>query len=181
MRAKGLGALLGLSALLLLVGTPPLAAEGAASDPLSRLALEDGLLAWDGLRIGMSLVQAERKIGVTLALDRNRDSACPVWVANADFHGQSVTVGFPSPKPGAKIQWIRVTFRGSLVQFGAAELVSSLHGRLAGAVFVPPAEHPDYKEAEDVQPDYTVEGKQPQSVRIAPREWMILAARDCMD
>jgi hypothetical protein len=129
----------------------------------------------------MSLVAAERKVGVTLALDRNRDSACPVWIAIADYHGQTLTMGFATPKPGAKIEWIRVTFRGALVQFGAAELVSSLHTRLAGAVFVPPSDHPDYKEAEDVQPDYAIEGKEPQAIRIAPREWMILANRTCMD
>jgi hypothetical protein len=178
-RANWLGTL-GLVALLVATGAPHLAAQGASPDPLARLAVEDGYLSWDGLRVGMSLVQAERKIGVTLALDRNRDQPCPVWVANAEFHGQSVTVGFPSPKPGAKIQWIQVRFRGALVQAGSKELVPALHSRLPAAVWVPPADHPDLTEADDLQPDYTLEGKEPQALRLAPREWLVLSTRPCI-
>ena len=178
-RAKWLGTL-GLAAMLVATGAPRLTAQDASPGLLARLSVEDGYLSWDGLRVGMSLVQAERKIGVTLALDRNRDQPCPVWVANADFHGQSITVGFPTPKPGAKIQWIQVRFRGALVQAGANELVPALHSRLPEAVWVPPAEHPDLAEADDLQPDFTLEGKEPQALRLAPREWLVLSTRPCI-
>lgn len=178
-RAKWLG-ILGLATLLGLDGAPRLAAQGVASNVLSRLAIEDGFLAWDGLRVGMSLVQAERKLGVTLALERHREASCPAWIANADYRGQSVTVGFPSPKPGAKIQWIRVTFRGALVQAGANELVAAIHERLPSAVWVPPGEQPGLTEADDLEPDFAIEGKEPQGLRLAAREWMILATRACL-
>jgi hypothetical protein len=171
-------------AFLAVAAIPPPRAAAQGAGALALLTLEKGALAWDGVGVGSSLVAAERRIGVTLALDRNGESAanaCAPFVATADHHGLTLTLGFRSPRPGAKVEWLRVRFEGAQIASSASDLAAELRARFPGTEWVRPAGAPaDLAETDDLSPTYLVPGgKTPQAVRFAPREWMELAAPDC--
>jgi hypothetical protein len=155
-----------------------------AADPpglLDLLEVEGGKLGWDGIQIGMSLVQAERKLGVTLALDKGVASGCPAYVAGGQRRGASLTLGFPSPKPGAKIEWLRVRFAGEAqVVATGAQLAAALRDKHPAAQWIPPGDQPGIAEADDYTPAYTIEGKEPLAVEFVPSESMTLALRRCL-
>ena len=154
-------------------------AQQPAADLLDRLEISDGKLGWDGVLLGMSLVQAERKLGVTLGLDKGV-SGCPAFVTSAGRNGVTLTLGFPSPKPGAKVEWLRVRFSGeALVVASAADLAAALRAKYPAAEWIPPADQPGATEAEDYTPAYAIGGKEPLAVEFVPRESMTLALRRC--
>lgn len=164
-----------------LFGARPATAQ--AADPLWGLELEKGRLSWDGVALGHSLVQAERKIGTTLAVEPSSDSGpCAPYVARSDHHGLSLTLGFRSPKPGAKIEWLRVRFEGAQVMASASDLVAALRVKFPAAEWIRPSAPADLVEADDLAPSFVIPGgKEPQAVRFAPREAMLLAAPACLD
>jgi len=169
------------AALLLATSSPPLAAQNGQA--LSKLALEDGLLSWDGIRLGLSLVQSERKLGVTLALSKNPEEIpCAKFVTEAERGGLTLTLGFPSPKPSAKISWLKIRFEGEQIASSASDLAAELRARFPGAEWIRPAGQPDLVEADDLGPTFAVPGgKEPQAIRFAPREWMELATPACFE
>lgn len=168
------------AALAVAVGAAsPLSAQ--TGQALSKLAIEDGFLAWDGIRLGLSLVQSERKLGVTLALTKNPEpNACAKFVTEAQRGGLTLTLGFASPKPSAKIAWLKVRFEGEQIASSASDLAAELRARFPGAEWIRPASQPDLAESDDLSPTYTVPGgKEPQAIRFAPREWMELSTPNC--
>lgn len=168
---------------LAVAGAAPRRAAAQEGGALASLTLEKGGLAWDSVGVGTSLVAAERRIGVTLALDRNSESdanRCAPFVASADHHGLTLTMGFGSPRPGAKVEWLKVRFEGQQIAASASDLAVELRARFPGAEWIRPEGSPELTEADDLAPTFLVPGgKQPQAVRFAPREWMELAAPDC--
>jgi len=170
--------------LLAVLGLADARASGAQNtDPLWGLELEKGRLSWDGVALGNSLVQAEREIGVTLALEPSRDSGpCAPYVARVDHHGLSLTLGFRAPKPGAKVEWLRVRFESQQVLAGAAELAASVRAKFPDAQWSRPAEPADLVEADDLVPTYVIPGgKEPQALRLRPREALLLGAPACLE
>jgi hypothetical protein len=168
------------AALILTLGGPsPLAAQ--TGQALSKLAIEDGHLSWDGVRLGLSLVQSERKLGVTLALSRNPETnPCAKFITEAERGGLTLTLGFTSPKPSAKIAWLKVRFEGAQIASSASDLAAELRARFPGTEWIRPASPPDLVEGDDLSPTYAVPGgKEPQALRFAPREWMELATPEC--
>lgn len=158
------------------------AAYAQTGEALSLLTMEKNGLAWDGVGLGNSLVSAERRIGVTLALERNPESnPCAPFVAIADHHGLTLTLGFASPKPGAKIDWLRVRFEGQQVAASGEDLAKELRARFPAAEWRRPADAAaDLTEADDLSPVFLVPGgKKPQAVRFAPREHMEFAEPGC--
>jgi len=175
-RHYGLGML---TVALMTLAPSPAVGQGGA---LSMLTVEKGDLSWDDVALGTSLVAAERRIGVTLALDRNSaDGAnpCAPFIATADHHGLTLTLGFKSPRPGAKIEWLKVRFEGQQIAASASELAAELKQRIPGAEWIRPAGAADLTEADDLTPVYLTPGKEKQAIRFAPREWMELAALSC--
>jgi hypothetical protein len=160
-------------------GASPLTAQ--TGQALSKLAIEDGFLSWDGIRLGLSLVQSERKLGVTLALTKNPETnPCAKFVTEAERGGLTLTLGFTSPKPSAKIAWLKVRFEGEQIASSGSDLVAELRSRLPGVEWIRPANQPDLAESDDLSPTFTVPGgKEPQAIRFAPREWMELATPNC--
>jgi hypothetical protein len=165
------------------VVAPPQRAAAQGGGALTMLTLEKGGLAWDGVGLGQSLVAAERRIGVTLALDRNAESSanpCAPFVSSADHHGLRLTLGFRTPRPGAKIEWLRVRFEGPQVASSASDLAAELRARFPGTEWLQPEGSPDLTEGDDVSPIFLVPGgKEPQAIRFAPRESMELATVAC--
>lgn len=161
------------------LGAPPIAAQGGQA--LSKLAIEDGYLSWDGIRVGLSLVQSERKLGVTLALSKNPEAnPCAKYITEAERGGLTLTLGFASPKPSAKVAWLKVRFEGDQIASSASDLAAELRARFPTAEWIRPANQPDLVETDDLSPTYTVPGgKEAQAIRFAPREWMELAAPTC--
>jgi hypothetical protein len=164
-----------------LCGASRAAAQPTSGTPLAALELEKGKLGWDGVQLGMSLVQAERKLGVTLALDRGSLGPCPAYVAVADHHGLTLTLGFANAKPGAKVEYLGVRFEGAQVLASGPELAAELRAKIPTVEWLRPAEPADLIEEEDLRPTYLVPGKKPAVVRLLPREALILAEPDCLD
>lgn len=157
-------------------------ASAQAPDPLAELELEDGKLGWDGVRLGMSLLQVERRVGVTLGLsDRGARPGCSEFATEAERSGLWLVLGFPAAKPGAKLEAIWVRFEGHQVAATAAELSAALRARIPQAVWRADPAHPEVTEADDPTPTYLVPAEAPALVRFTPREGMLIARRDCAD
>jgi hypothetical protein len=180
-RRRVLPAIVAGAALLAGTGGGVARSQGTGGDLLDKLEIADGKLGWDGVTLGMSLVQAERKLGVTLGLDKGVASGCPAFVASAQRNGVTLTLGFPSAKPGAKVEWLRVRFGGeALVVASAAELVAALRAKHPAAAWIRPADQPELAEADDYTPAYEIGGgKEPFVVEFVPRESLTLALRRC--
>jgi hypothetical protein len=154
-------------------------AGGQGTDPLDKLELDGGLLSWDGIRLGMTIPMAERRTGQTLAIEKSKAGGCPAFIAYADQHGTSLTLGFASPKPSGKIEWIEVRFEGYQIQASGSDLQASLHRKFPDAKYIPSTDA-GVTESDDLEPDYAIPGKQPQQIRFYPREKMILGTASCM-
>jgi len=152
----------------------------SAADPLAKLSIQKGELAWDDVALGMSLVHAERVIGVTLAIDHGTgESPCATWTATADREGLQLTLGFETPKPGAKLAWLRVRFEGDQILASGRQLADALKGHFPDATWVQPKETPSLED--DLRPVFSVPGtKEPELVQFAPRESMVLARNGCI-
>ena len=140
---------------------------GEALDPL---VLDDGLISWDGIRLGMTIPQIERRVGATVAIQKSPEPGCPTWIAAAEHHGLSLTIGFPSPKPSAKAESIRVRFEGNLIQASGPDLVAALLKKFPDARWLPPKEPAGITVEDDLEPDFSIPGKEAQVVRFYPRE-----------
>jgi hypothetical protein len=160
------------------------AALWAQNDPggqaLERLTLDDGLITWDGIRLGMTIPQIERRVGATVAMQKSKEPGCPTWIAEAQHRGLSLVFGFSTPKPSGKAEWIHVRFEGDLVMASGAELVAALKQKFPGAQWLPPKEPAGIAESEDLEPDFSIPGKEPQVVRLYPREALVLAKSACL-
>jgi len=163
---------------LALLGVTALLAQGG--EALDKLTIDDGFLSWDGIRLGMTIPQIERRVGATVAIQKSKEPGCPTWIADAEHHGLSLTIGFPSPKPTGKVEYIRVRFEGNLIQASGADLVAALHKKFPDATWQAPKEPAGITEAEDLEPDFAVPGKEPQTLRFYPREAMVLAKSSCL-
>jgi hypothetical protein len=171
---------LALLALVVAQPRPAVRAQADGGDLLAALDAGGDKLGWDGIQLGMSLVQAERKLGVTLGLEKGVSKGCPAFVASGTRNGVTLTMGFPNPKPGAKIEWLRVRFGGeSLVLASGPELAAALRAKLPEVAWIAPADQPGATEAEDYTPAYRVPGKEPAVVEFVPRESMTIAYERC--
>ena len=91
----------------------------------------------------MSSVQVERRIGVTLAMNQGSSSSaaesCRKFTVTVERDTLLLTLGFPSSKPGAKLQSIYVHFEGYQVTAKQEALVAELKEKIPGASYLPPA------------------------------------------
>lgn len=166
----------------LLVGIAT-AAAAQPSEPLWGLEVDrKGRIGWDEVALGDSLVQAEREVGVTLSVETAEDGgSCVKYVAEADHHGLRLTMGFRAPKPGSKIDWLQVRLEGEQLVWSGRELVEQLLQKVEGLEWIPPADGSVSDPTEDLAPTFRVPGgKQPQVIRLLPREAVILAMADCL-
>jgi hypothetical protein len=150
-----------------------------ATDPIAPLEVVKGRLGWGGLDLGMSLVQIERKVGGTLAIDARRDRpVCSAYAADAEVGDLHLVLGFPSARPGARLESIWVQFEGYQVAASAGDLGAALRGHVPGVTYVGSA--PGLDEADDPRPTYAVPVDPPAVVRFAPRDGVQLALRSCL-
>jgi hypothetical protein len=179
-RGNGIGTIGTMSVLVALgFGGAPGAAR--AADPLDGLEVSAKRIGWDGVELGMSFVQAERRFGTTLPLSENPKARCGRFVSGSERGGLSMQVGFPSSKPGAKIETIFVRFEGQQVTADAAALVAALRARLPDARYVPDADMPDTTEAEHPAPTFEVVlGEETYAIQLRPRDGLFMARRDCL-
>ena len=151
-------------------------------DPIPLFEIEDGQPGWDGIRLGLSLVQAERRLGATLALaPRGARPVCSSFAAEAEHHGIRLTLGFRSARPGAKIESLWVRFEGQQVAASASDLVAALRRHAPAATYRADRERPALAEANDPTPTYLLsEDGLGAAVRLVPREGMLLAEPGCL-
>jgi hypothetical protein len=156
------------------------AEDAAQADPLAGLEADDSGAGWAGIHLGMSLVQAERRFSVALALREVDDTRCGRFVAIAERGGLALTAGFPSARPGAKIETLFVRFEGYQVLASGAELVASLKAKVPSARYLPDSDLPDRPEADDPAPVYELPGKTPAAVQIRPKDGLLFASLPCL-
>lgn len=156
----------------------------ASETPLARLESAGAKLEWDGLSLGMSSVQVERRSGVTLAMEQNSSSSaggkCRAYVVTIERGTLGLTLGFPNSKPGAKLESIYVHFEGYQVVAKQEALVRELKERIPQATYLPPSSPSPPAEASDPVPTYLVPGSE-YAVRLVPGDGLQLTRRDCLD
>jgi len=157
------------------------AAPARAADPLEGLEITAKRIGWDGIELGMSFVQAERRFGTTLPLTENPNGKCGRFVSASERGGLSIQVGFPSTKPGAKIETMFVRFEGQQVTVDAAALVASLRAKAPDATYVPDEDLPATTEADHPAPSFELtRGDEHWVIQLRPRDGLFLARRDCL-
>ncbi len=162
-------------ALLLLAA----AAWARQADLLARLDTEPP--GWDGIRIGMSLVQIERRLGVTVALSpASGQPVCSRFATQGDYQGYRLVFGFAAAKPGAKLESLWVQFDGAETGASAAELVAALRARVPKAAYLPDPARPAASEADDSRPTYLLPGEPAVALRFAPRNGVLIGLRSCL-
>lgn len=159
---------------------PGAAQQAADEDPLAGLEISADGVGWSGVRLGMSLVQAERRFGVTLALEAGSKGRCGKFVAGAERDGLNLSVGFQTPKPGAKIETLYVQFEGYQVAANAQDLVASLRRKAPDARYIADPELPDRDESNDPSPKFEVDGKVPAVIHLRTRDGLMISSRDCV-
>lgn len=154
----------------------------ATETPLARLEAAGGKTGWDGITLGMSSVQVERRTGITLAMQPGPSAAgsCRAYTVTVERDSLSLTLGFPSSKPGAKLQSIYVRFEGYQVTAKQEALVRELKERIPGAAYQPPKDAPPATEAEDPAPAYLVPGTE-HAARLVPGDGLWIMLRSCLD
>lgn len=156
------------------------AQDPAQADPLAGFEADEAGAGWGGIRLGMSLVQAERRFGGALSLRETENGRCGHFTAGAERGGLALAVGFPSAKPGAKIETLFVRFEGYQVLASGADLVASLKAKVPAARYIPDADAPERPEADDPAPVYELPGKTPVAVQIRPRDGLLFAPISCL-
>jgi hypothetical protein len=155
----------------------------ASERPLSRLETEKGKVGWDGISLGMSSVQVERHTGVTLAMQPNASSAaggsCRAYTVTVERGTLLLTLGFPSPKPGAKLQSIFVNFEGYQVAAKPDALVAELKEKFPQAVYLPQRGDAPPAESADPTPTYLLPGGY--AARLVPGGGLWITLRDCLN
>lgn len=155
------------------------AATAPEEAPLARLGAGPGELSWDGLELGMSLVQVERRVGGALGIDdAGGRGVCSKFAGGAERNGLTVVLGFPSARPGAKLESLWVQFEGHQVAASAAELEQALLALVPQATYL---ERAGVARADDPRPVFVLPGEPTLVVRIHPREGILLARRDCLE
>ena len=157
----------------------------ATETPLADLEFEDGKAGWDGITLGMSIVQVERRTGLTLAMQggegKPSDSGCKAYLVGVERGTLRLTLGFPSAKPGAKLQSIYVHFEGYQVTAKQEALVAELKVRLPGVSYLPPSGGAPSTEAADPAPAYLIPGAGGYAARLVAGGGLWLTLRDCLD
>lgn len=152
----------------------------ARESALARLRIDGKKVGWDGIDLGMSLVQAERLTGSTLALTQAGEKRCGAWVVAVERETLRLTIGFPSARPGAKIDSIYVHFEGYQLLAKRDDLVAELKRLAPQAVFFAPPSRPDVAEADAADPTYALPGDAGYAVRIVPEDGLMLTRRECI-
>lgn len=177
-RGWGVGAI-GTMSVLVTLGLAAVPAR--AADPLGGLEVSAKRIGWDGIELGMSFVQAERRFGTTLPLTENPGARCGRFVSGSERGGLSIQVGFPSSKPGAKIETIFVRFEGQQVNADAAALVAALRARLPDARYVPDEDMPATTETDHPAPTFeVVRSEGTFAIQLRPRDGLFMARHDCL-
>ena len=159
---------------------PALLVAQATESPLARLRVEGEKVGWDGVEIGMSVVQAERRVGTSLALSRSSSTRCPGYSVDVEHQAVRLSLGFPSNKPSAKIESIYVRFGGYQTLAKRAELAAELKRIAPGATYFAPSQFPELKEDEAANPTYSLPGEPGYTVRIEPGAGLLLTRKECL-
>lgn len=152
----------------------------ATETPLARLRIEPKKVGWDSVELGMSLVQTERRVGLTLALRPGVAGRCGAYGVDIDRGTLRLSLGFPSPKPGAKLESLYVNFEGYQVLAKRVDLVAELKRVAPQASYFPDPRFPDLREEEAADPTYELPGEGGWAVRIEPGRGLLLTMRSCI-
>ncbi len=154
---------------------------GAAEDPLAGLEISTKGVGWQGLLVGMSYVQAERRASSTLPLTERRGARCGSFVSGAERGGLFLQLGFSGSRPGDKIETIFVRFEGYQIAATTRELVESLRQKSPNVTYRPDPAAPDAEEADDLAPVFHVEaGKETYAIQLRPRDGILIARGGCL-
>ena len=149
--------------------------------PLARLEVSAKKVGWDGVDLGMSVVQTERRVGQTLVLDPTASGRCGKYKVDVERNTLRLTLGFSGLRPGAKIETIWVRFEGYQVLATRADLVDELKRRAPGAQYLPDPKYPDVPEAERAEPSYSIPAGGGTDVRLNPGGGLLLALSGCLE
>jgi hypothetical protein len=152
----------------------------ATESSLARLRADGKKVGWDGVELGMSVVQAERRVGVALALSATGRDSCGTHAVDVERGTLRLTLGFPGARPGAKLETLYVHFEGYQALAKRETLVAELKRIAPGVVYVAPKAFPDLTESEAADPTFALPGEGGYGVRLDPGRGLFLAPLDCI-
>lgn len=163
-------------------------ASARQGEPLARLDV--GPPGWAGIRLGMSLVQLERRLGVTLSVSPGAGQpVCSRFATRGDYDGYRLVLGFSAAKPGARLESLWVQFGGAEASASASGLAAALRHLVPQAAYQLDPKDPAESEAADPRPIYALSGQPGQSgqpgepaavIRFFPRDGALIALRSCL-
>lgn len=174
---RGTAVVAGLS---LFFGSVAALAAQATETPLARLEVGAKRVGWDGIALGMSLVQVERRSGQAIAISPTGKTGCQAASVQLDLNTLHLALDFNGVKPGAKVERIFVHFEGYQLAAKREELVAELRRLAPQATYLPPADNPGMLEADDPRPAYSLPGAAGSALRLMPRFGLLLASRACL-
>lgn len=171
------GAAIGGLLLVLIAGAR--LASARQGEPLARLDV--GPPGWAGIRLGMSLVQLERRLGVTLSVSPGAGQpVCSRFATRGDYEGYRLVMGFSAAKPGARLESLWVQFGGAEAGASAPALASALRSKAPQAAYLIDPKDPAASEAADARPIYSLAGEPAAVIRFFPRDGALIALRSCL-
>lgn len=161
-----------------------LLAVSSAAQPgepaLALLEVSAKRAGWDGVELDMSMVQAERRLGLPLAPEAKARAGCGPHAVDVDRNTLRLTLGFSGLKPGAKIETLYVHFEGYQVLTPKAALVAELLRLAPGASLMPDAAQPAAGVEETERPSYALPGTGGFAIRLDPGAGLLLTYRRCL-
>jgi len=151
------------------------------TDVIKRVTSDGRNLAWGGIRIGMSLHEAETVLHSKLNAAYENETGCGGIVAETKLHGTRVTLDISGLDPGSVVQGIQVPLSGSAKPEAIRSLVASLKKRVPSLVYQPSRHAPEMTEKENPNPVYVLKTNPQMAILVKPEIGLILSREDCLD
>ena len=154
---------------------PPAAGPAPAEKATDPLQVEQGHLAWGELRLGMTVQEAEQRLGHGFGFTRT-EGACPGVTAPVRLHGHAVHVMFDSKEPEG-------TLRGATVELTDGDLdalVAAVRSRIPGLESIPGPDEPGTGEGSPTAL-LALTADPEQAVLAKPAEALTITYADCLN
>ncbi len=182
----GLGILLGLAACIPgpsgvtrgpSSGVSPAHALSLPAYAVEGLSLDQGELAWSGIRIGTPRAELEKLLAMRIGpLDANE--ICASFVATRALGDMRITFEFADEGVDAPLEHLFIALQGDLPQI---EQIARLKQRLPASTYVPSRYAPDLAERDNPKPVYRVATTRPRVVMLNADEGLWLGDPRCYD
>lgn len=124
------------------------------TEPIRQLHLERGKLAWDGVRLGMTLRQLEGVVGEHVPLPRppEVDFGCNIDLTEGRVLGQRLRFELDGSDSTSRLSAVWLLLDKRAGELHARDMVAALRSRFPRMQYVPKRDAPGVTEATDPKP-----------------------------